>query len=330
MTFRTRIVLPVSVLSAGALVLAGCSSTTPADGDDGIRIVASTNVYGDVAATIAGDAAHVTSIIHDPTQDPHEYEATSRDALAIADADLVIVNGGGYDEFMHTLLEAHENDAVVLDAVELSGLAPDDAPDDAHDHDDSGDAEGEHEHEDEEHAHDHGEFNEHVWYDLDAMAALADELAAALGELQPADAETFTANADAFTQGLDELEQRASGIADAHAGASVAITEPVPLYLLEHAGLENVTPEEFSEAVEEGTDVPPLVLQDVVALVADGSVAFLAYNEQTVGPQTEEVLASAQDAGTPVVSFTELLPDGEDYLGWMAANLDAMEAALTA
>ena len=98
--------------------------------------------------------------------------------------------------------------------------------------------------------------------------------------------------------------------------------------MLEAAGLENVTPEEFSEAVEEGTDAPALVVRDTVQLVTDGSVAFLAYNEQTVGPQTEQVLAAARDAGTPVVSFTELLPEGEDYLGWMAANLDAIEAAL--
>jgi zinc/manganese transport system substrate-binding protein len=108
----------------------------------------------------------------------------------------------------------------------------------------------------------------------------------------------------------------------------VAITEPVPLYLLEAAGLENATPEEFSEAVEEGTDAPALVVRAVIDLVAGPGIALLAYNEQTVGPQTEQVLAAAEDAGTPVVSFTELLPEGEDYLGWMATNLDAIEAAL--
>jgi zinc/manganese transport system substrate-binding protein len=320
MTFRTSIALPVSVIAAASLALSGCAADEPGDvsGDTKLRLVASTNVYSGIAATIAGDAAEVTAIIHDAAQDPHEYEATPRDALAIADADLVIVNGGGYDEFMRTLLDAHESPAVVLDAVELSGLEPD-----AHEHDDAegGDEAAEHH-------HDHGEFNEHVWYSFDAMAMLADELASQLAELDPADAATFTANADAFVAGLDELTQRASGIAEAQGHTHVAITEPVPLYLLEAAGLENVTPEEFSEAVEEGTDAPALVVRDTVQLVTDGSVAFLAYNEQTVGPQTEQVLAAARDAGTPVVSFTELLPEGEDYLGWMAANLDAIEAAL--
>ncbi|MGN6272076.1 MAG: metal ABC transporter solute-binding protein, Zn/Mn family [Protaetiibacter sp.] len=316
MLSRARVALPLSILATVPLALAGCAPVSDDGADVTLRIVASTNVYGDIAATIAGDAAQVTSIIHDAAQDPHEYEATPRDALAIADADMVIVNGGGYDEFMHTLLEAHDNDAVVLDAVELSGLETDD-------HEaDSGDATGEQDH------HAHGEFNEHVWYSLDAMTALAGELAARLGELDPADASTFTANAQDFVAGLGELEHEVSRIAESHDHAHVAITEPVPLYLLEAAGLENVTPEEFSVSVEEGTDVPALVLQDVLALVADGSVAFLAYNDQTVGPQTEQVLAAARDAGTPVVSFTELLPEGDGYLEWMRANIDAIAAAL--
>jgi zinc/manganese transport system substrate-binding protein len=323
MTFRSCIVLHVSVIAAASLALTGCATDDGGGGaDDAIlRIVASTNVYGDIAATIAGDAAEVTSIIHDAAQDPHEYEATPRDALAIADADLVIVNGGGYDEFMHTLLEAHDNDAVVVDAVGLSGLAPDD-----HDHEDGGEGEGEDA--DEHDHHDHGEFNEHVWYSLDAMASLAEELAVRLGELDPADADAFASNAQAFTAALGDLTARASGIAEARSHTHIAITEPVPLYLLEAAGLENATPEEFSEAVEEGTDAPALVVRAVIDLVTGPGIALLAYNEQTVGPQTEQVLAAAQDADTPVVSFTELLPEGEDYLSWMAANLDAIEAAL--
>jgi len=326
MTFRARIALPVTLLAASAVALAGCATGTPSDGgagDTAIRIVASTNVYGDIAYTIAGDAAEVTSIIHDSTQDPHEYEATSRDALALADADLVIVNGGGYDDFMQKLLDAHGGDAVVLDAVELSGLEPEDHDEaESEDGDDHAD-EGEHDPD-----HDHGEFNEHVWYSFDAMAKLADAIAERLGTLDPGAAATFTANAKAFAEGLDGLTTTASGIAAAHGGERFAITEPVPLYLLEAAGLENATPAEFSEAVEEGTDAPALVLRDVVTLVSNGSVAFLAYNAQTVGPQTEEVLAAAKDAGTPVVSFTELLPDGDDYLSWMAANLAAVEKAL--
>lgn len=327
MTHRAPLVLPAAAASVLALALAGCSA--PAEGADaeaaGIRIVASTNVYGDIAATVAGDAAEVTSIIRDASQDPHEYEATSRDALALSDADLVIVNGGGYDAFMGTLLDAHGGDPIVLDAVELAGLEGEDGHDHDHEHAE-GDEHADHDH-DHEHEHDHS-VNEHVWYDLHVMEHLAEELAEHLAELDPAHAEQFAANAAAFVDGIGELESSASAIAASHGGARVAITEPVPGYLLEAAGLENVTPAEFSQAIEEGADAPALVVRDVIELVSGGSVAFLAYNEQTVGPQTEQVLAAAEAAGTPVVSFSELLPEGEHYLDWMAANLAAIEAAL--
>lgn len=322
-----HLTVPVTALVVAAALTACAPGDDPAS-DGVIRIVASTNVYGDIARAVAGDDAEITSIIHDAAQDPHEYEADARDALAISRADIVIVNGGGYDEFMNTLLDAQNSAAVVIDAVQLSGLDPDA---DVHDHGDGEEHADEHAEEQtpDDHAdHDHGEFNEHVWYHFGTMGAVADELAEQLEVLDAGKADAFRDNALAFNQGVQQLLARASDIAAEHGGAGVAITEPVPLYLLQAAGLENRTPPEFSEAVEEGTDAPALVLEATIALVRDGSVALLAYNEQTVGPQTEQVLAAAEDAELPVVSFSELLPDGEDYLAWMGANLDAVETAL--
>jgi zinc/manganese transport system substrate-binding protein len=327
----SRLSLPAlaaaSVLTVAGL--AGCA-TTPADDDGRLSVVASTNVYGDIAALIAGDAVDVSSIITSAAQDPHSYEASAHDQLAIADADLVVLNGGGYDSFMETLLDASGNDGVaVLNAVEISGLAPDE---DGDDHDEEGD-----DHEGEEHAadeghegHDHIEgFNEHVWYSFEAMDALAHELADHLGELDAANADTFHENYETFAAGLAELEERAHELHEGFEGDGVAITEPVPLYLLAELGFDNLTPDEFSEAIEEGGDVPPLVLDETLQLFRTGAVVLLAYNEQTAGPETEEVRAAADAASIPVVPFTETLPDGADYLSWMTDNIDAVASALS-
>jgi zinc/manganese transport system substrate-binding protein len=304
-----------SVLAAA--VLAGCAPT-PGAADDRVRIVASTDVYGDIAAQIAGDGAEVTSIITSPAQDPHSYEASARDQLAIADADLVIHNGGGYDEFIDTLLDASGNDGVaVLDAVELSGLAPDDQ--------ENAEAEEEDGHD----GHDHIEgFNEHVWYSFEAMDALALEIAEHLGDLDATNADSYRANYEEFAAGLATLEERAHELHEGFEGTGVAVTEPVPVYLLAELGLDDLTPAEFSEAIEEGTDVPPLALDDTVQLIATGAVALLAYNEQTAGPETEQLRAAAEEAGIPVVSFGETLPDGADYLSWMTDNIEAVATAL--
>ena len=161
------------------------------------------------------------------------------------------------------------------------------------------------------------------------MDALAAEIAEHLGELDPANAATFTENYEEFAAGLAAIEERAHALHDAFEGTGVALTEPVPAYLLAELGLDNLTPEAFSEAIEEDADVPPLALADTLALFGDGDVALLAYNTQTASPETEQVREAAEAAGVPVVDFTETLPDGADYLSWMTDNIEAVEAALT-
>ncbi len=282
----------IAVLAATVLVLAGCAATPTAE-DGTVSIVASTNVYGDIAHTIGGDLVAVTSLIDGANQDPHSFEASAQDQLAISKADLVIENGGGYDDFVDTLVAASGNQPTVLNASEAFGLADG--------------------------------ANEHLWYNLEATADFADDIAEALAALDPANAKTFEANADAFSDQLDALDERADGLGD---GQSVAVTEPVPVYLLESAGLVNVTPEAFTEAIEEGGDVPPLALEETLALFTDNAVTLLAYNDQTASPETERVRQAAEDAGIPVLNFTETLPDGQDYVSWMTANLDQIAAAL--
>jgi zinc/manganese transport system substrate-binding protein len=296
-----RIVTPLALGALAAGLLAGCAtgSTTPDDGR--IRVVAVTDVYGDIAATIGGELVDVDSLISGAARDPHSFEASAQDRLAIADADVVIVNGGGYDDFMTTLLDATDGDRVVINAVGMSELPGAGGPG----------------------------FNEHVWYDFDAVGRVASALADAFAADSPADAATFEVNLAAFDTELESLAAGAAEIATTADGAGALLSEPVPLYLLIACGLENRTPSAFSEAIEEGADVSPALLQDVIDLIEGGSVTLLAYNEQTAGAETQAVLDVADAAGVPVVSFTETLPDGEDYVSWMTANLDAIAAALS-
>jgi len=321
-----------ATLPALALALTACGNEADAGSgtEDGtLSIVASTNVYGDVAAAIAGDAAEVTSIITSAAQDPHEYEATTRDRLAVSEADVVIENGGGYDGFVDDLLTDAEP-AAVLTAVDLSGLLEEDHDEqDDEDHSDDDHSDDEHSDEEGHEGHDHVEgFNEHVWYDFHTMEALAEELAAELSELDPDNASTYEDNLATFLEGVEALEESAEELRGRTDGLDAAITEPVPVYLLEEVGLTNVTPDDFSEAVEEGADVPPRVLQETLDVVTGSDLALLAYNEQTADSTTEQVRAAAEEAGVPVVDFSETLPEGQDYLGWQQANLDAVAAAL--
>ncbi|GHC46768.1 zinc ABC transporter substrate-binding protein [Streptomyces violaceochromogenes] len=292
--------------SASLALLAGCgSSSDPADAKSAparVAVVASTNVWGDIARRIGGDRVDVTSVISDPDQDPHSYEADPQNQLALSKAKVVVENGGGYDDFVDRMLKSGHNDsAEVINAVEVSGKT---AP------------EG-------------GELNEHVWYDFPTVAEVAGRISAALAKADPGDAGAFARNAAAFKAKLAPLEAQEARIKKAHGGEGVAITEPVPLYMTEASGLVNRTPAQFSEAIEEGDDVSPRVLQESLALFSGKKVKVLVYNEQTSGPQTEKAEAAAKAAGIPVVPVTETLPKGKDYLGWMTDNVDALASALS-
>lgn len=313
----------VAAVASLSVLLTACSPTAEsgtASADDGVvEVVASTSVYGDIVSAIGGDKVRVTSIIARTSQDPHSYEATTQDKLAVSKAELLLENGGGYDDFIHKLADDtgldHGN---VLNAVELSGLAPQEETGASTEASDSG-----------EHGHTYEGFNEHVWYSLPAMARLADALAAKLGELEPSSAAAFTTSAAAFKESLAGLEAKLAASKASAGPATVAVTEPVPLYLLEAAGLEDKTPAEYTAAIESDADVPPAVLKAAVDLVRSGGVRMLAYNSQTEGPQTLALKEAAAAAGVPVLNFSETLPDGQSYLQWMADNVDGITRTLS-
>ncbi len=288
-----------------SLLLAACGSTPGGDragaGDGVVEVVASTSVYGDIVRMVGGDKVRVTSIINRISQDPHSYEATTQDKLAVSKAELVVENGGGYDVFLHKLAEdTGVGGKNLLIAADASGL-------------ESGST---------------AAFNEHVWYSMAGMSRVADALADKLGALEPSSAADFRSNAAGLKKELTGLDTRLSSLKASAAHAGVAVTEPVPLYLLEAAGLENRTPAEYSAAIEAGSDVPPAVLRSAVDVVKSGGIRLLAYNPQTEGPQTRALKDAAVAAGVPVVEFSETLPEGKSYLQWMSANVDALAKAL--
>jgi len=291
------------VAGAAALALTGCatsSASTNDSGDDTIKVVASTNVYGSLVETIGGDHVDVTSILNDPSQDPHSFESSAKTQLAVSKADLLIENGGGYDDFMTTLSDSSKTKADTINVVKLSGL------------DKGGDA----------------EFNEHVFYSYPTMVKLVADVSKRLGTLDSADKATFEKNAEALTSKLEDLESQTADLKKQYDGEKVTYTEPVPGYLFDAIGLDNVTPDDFSEAIEEGDDVPPAALNDTLKLYSSHTAKLLAYNEQTSSPETEQVKKAAEDNGVPVVGVTETLPKGKNYVSWQQANIDAVQAAL--
>jgi zinc/manganese transport system substrate-binding protein len=295
---RRLTTLTAAAVAAVVVVIPLTACTAPDDPttDGTLRIVASTNVYGDLSATIAGPDAIVTSIIDDPSADPHGFEANPRVQLELAEADLVIANGGGYDDFVDEMLEASGNTtAIVLHAVDFAGTDPT--------------ADG---------------FNEHVWYLYSAMMNLAGEIGVALDGI--AEDSTRAGRVATLQDDILDLQERAANLSIEHAGEGFIVTEPVPQYLLGAAGLVNLTPRVFTEAIEDDTDVAPALLQQVLNSIPEASVVVV--NGQTGGPQTDAVIDMAGENGVPWFAVTETLPDGLDYVAWQSRLIALLEDAL--
>jgi zinc/manganese transport system substrate-binding protein len=288
-----RSALPVAI-TAVALVAAGCGGGSDASADGKIAVVASTNVWGSVVQAVGGADVSVRSLINDPSADPHSYQDKPEDATLLTDARLVVYNGGGYDDFFTKLVDAAGANAERISAYDLSG-------------------------------HPDGE-NEHVWYELTTVRKVADRVARDLGELDPGGRATYADNAKAFDAKLDALAARAAAIPD----GKVVSTEPVAHYLLETAGMTDVTPSEFAEAIEEETDPPVVAVADTTDLVSKKQVVALINNEQAETSVTNQLLTTARTAGVPVVDVAETLPPGvTDYVEWMTKEIDSLAGAVS-
>jgi zinc/manganese transport system substrate-binding protein len=256
-------------------------------------VVASTNVWGSVAGAIAGNHASVKAIIANPADDPHSFEATPADAAAITDASLVVYNGGGYDHWVDDVLSGHKDVQTVDAYALLSTSVPQPA-------------------------------NEHVFYDMETVKAVAHQIADKLAATDAAHADDYQANASKFADQADTIAAAQRAIGASHPGATVVATEPVAHYLLTNCGIVDKTPEGFTKAVEQDTDPSPADLAAVLDLLKNRQVSALVYNSQTQTDVTKQLQDAAQQASVPIITVTETLPAGTDFLTWQRQAVDQL------
>jgi len=282
-----------------ALASAVALSTAAAFGADApIRIVAAETFYGEVAAAVGGDAVTVESIAMSPDIDPHDFSPPPSVARAVADADVVIMNGLDYDHWMEHLLEASPDDTrVVIDVAALLGAEPGDNP--------------------------------HLWYDPKAVPTLAAALAERLAARDPDDAAGYGERLAAYQASLAVLGEEIAAIRERHAGTPVVASEPVFGLMAEALGLEMLGTD-FQRAVMNETEPSARAIAEVEDDIRSGRARVLFYNRQVVDPMTERLLALAGEADVPVVSVTESMPEGSTYVDWMRDQLDATARALAA
>jgi len=302
-------------------------------------VYATTNVWGSVAKAVGGDKVNVIVGVNDLSQDPHDYQATATDKLNITKSAVMLVNGGGYDDWGMSLAESVSNKPVVINAVALSGLSPntDNAADEPA---------GEHQHEiktadpqpsdhphvpseghSEVHSHSHGDFNEHVFFSLDTAKKVAEAVNKQLAASSPANQAIYAKNTQHFIQQIDVLKAKAKQIGQQKALTAFA-TEPVIGYLLAHMGIKDVTPKAYVVQSETDAGVSVKVLNDSKSLLSNKQVGLLVVNAQTEDATSKQLITLAKASAVPVVAVYETLPDGvTSYTQFIEKTLDDFAAA---
>ncbi|MDO4411522.1 metal ABC transporter solute-binding protein, Zn/Mn family [Cutibacterium sp.] len=306
-----RRLLAIAAISACALGMAGCSGNSDsgssasgassAAATDKVDIVASTNVWGSVAQSIGGDKVNVHSVISNPDQDPHDYEATAKDKLAFSKAKIAIANGGGYDDWAPKLVESTGSKATLVDAVETSGLKKPGQE----------------------------EFNEHVFFSIDSARKVAKVVESNLVKVSPDNKATFESNLKDFESTLDDLKDRAAKVGEKHPNSTAIATEPVVGYLLDDMKIKNITPEEFVEQSETEAGPSTKVVHETTTLIADKKASVLLVNGQTSDAVTKELQKAAKSAGIQQVGVWETFPEGVDtYQGFIDKAITDIDKGL--
>lgn len=285
---------------AVVVVLSACgggSGGPDASSPSTIKVVAAENFYGDIVKQLGGSHVSVTSIISNPNVDPHQYESSVQTAIKVSEAQFVIKNGGGYDGWMDRLLSASPNQKrLVLTAFDT---APVKLPD-----------------------------NVHIWYSIENMQSIAQDITAGLKQLDATDAATFENNLQVFTQSTQQIQQKIEEIKGKYAGRPVGLTETIYLYQAGPLGLNVLTPFDFQKAIAEGNDPPASSVLIAEKQINQRQIKVLIYNKQTVTPTTTRLLNDAGAQSIPIVSITETMPVGKTYQTWMLDQLNMLEQAL--
>jgi zinc/manganese transport system substrate-binding protein len=290
----------VLALAAATITLGACGSASGAAGVSGARldVVAGENFWGDIAAQIGGPRVRVTSLVSDPSADPHLYQSSAADAAAMARAEVVIENGAGYDDFMGRLLSASGGRPVVVSAQRVLGAGG-------------------------------ANVNPHFWYDIARVPLVAQAIERALAAADPGGATAYQAGLRRFDASLRPVAALVAKIRNAYAGQPVGYTERVPGYLLADAGLTVVTPPGFATAIENGNEPSAADTQAMQALITGHRMRLLLYNTQATSAVTQAMRTLARQAGIAVVGVSETQPAGDgSYQAWQLRQATAILRAL--
>ncbi|WEV68768.1 zinc ABC transporter substrate-binding protein [Bifidobacterium sp. ESL0775] len=259
-----------------------------------INVVASINQWGTLAKEIGGPDVKVTSIVNTVSVDAHDFEPQTADMAKLQTAEIVVVNGAGYDSWA--------SKSIVKGATSVSAASAVGAS--------TGD-------------------NPHLWFSKDARRATATELEDVFAKARPAKAKQFEARLKIWKASETKLEDSMKTFAQKHKDATYGATEPVAYYLMDDLGFDDKTPKGYTQAVSSEGEPAPSDLQKFQHLISGRDVNLLINNTQEANNTTNLLTGTAGRTEVPVVDVSEQMPQNQTTLtGWITALMKSIDKAM--
>lgn len=286
-----------ALASVGMLAsVAACGSGRSSSEKNGtIEVVASVNQWGTVAKTLGGGNVNVTSIINSTNVDAHDYEPTTSDIAKLQKAQVIIVNGAGYDAW--AVKAAQSAKATVVNAAEVGGVKDGDNP--------------------------------HVWFSADVRKAVAQAITEAYEQADAAKKSDFDKLHDQWKSEENNVESKIAEVKQKSDGLAYAATESVASYLAEDMGLTDATPSGYVRATANESEPTPTDIRQFADALKSGEIKLLIVNTQEESELTGKITNAAKSANVPMVELTEQMPEQYDSLtAWMESLVDAFSQVI--
>lgn len=286
-----------ALASVGMLAsVAACGSGQSTSEKNGtIEVAASVNQWGTVAKALGGDNVNVTSIINSTNVDAHDYEPTTSDIAKLQKAQVIIVNGAGYDAW--AVKAAQTANATIVNAAEVGGVND-------------------------------GE-NPHVWFSADVRKAVAQAITEAYEQADAAKKNDFDKMNDQWTAEENNVESKIAEVKQKTDGLAYAATESVASYLAEDMGLADATPSGYARATANESEPTPTDIKQFTDVLKAGEIKLLVVNTQEESELTGKITDAAKSVEVPMVELTEQMPEQYDSLtAWMEGLVDAFSQAI--
>ena len=286
-----------ALASVGMLAsVAACGSGQSTSEKNGtIEVAASVNQWGTVAKALGGDNVNVTSIINSTNVDAHDYEPTTSDIAKLQKAQVIIVNGAGYDAW--AVKAAQTANAIIVNAAEIGGVND-------------------------------GE-NPHVWFSADVRKAVAQAITEAYEQADAAKKNDFDKMNDQWAAEENNVESKIAEVKQKTDGLAYAATESVESYLAEDMGLADATPSGYARATANESEPTPTDIKQFTDALKAGEIKLLVVNTQEESELTGKITDAAKSVEVPMVELTEQMPEQYDSLtAWMEGLVDAFSQAI--